>query len=646
MSRHLFSLRFSWVLALAVAGCDEAGQGGADAGGACTSGALVAQCPPGTNPILGAQAVSACEGAAGGVVLDGQGQATGQCYGQGSCRVACQFAVPCRCGVASVGRDGVACAPCDGAASCGNGACEGGETPANCPIDCGSTCEADERRCDGEVLEVCNLQGRWERLPCPQGEACVFGATPGSAACERDPGIIGGADGGVVTDGGVVEDGRLIPGDGSWPDGAVGPAPTAPFPRQLQVTDVAIRLDDGSVQNRPTPFAQLMSAAGSRFLWRWRLMPGDPIVIEGFGRASTLRVDERGGVFNVPRVDYPRATPEQFCAAYAACNGPVPPEQCAATMAPYLDARFVDPEWLVDCLAANAAEDCDLFLFFAPTCAENPHFPLPEGTDLVVNEVALVGDRLLGGPPDRSQMVAIDLASGELHRQEPLPGYLVGISTEGKALSADGRVAVGIGQQGNDSLLVVWDIDRGVRRAVQPMSGNGISRMAVGGDGRVLATVGSSDDPAVNRLIVLWNLEEERRIVSIRPPENEAQQGFAVLEISPDGRLLVVDVDQQTALEVWELGQRPQKIQVLDPGGNDRISQVAFAPDGRTLAVVQGAGPLAQISLWDAVDGQRWRTEPVSPGEVREVRFSDDGRRLLTLRQDGTLAFYFKVFGP
>ena len=83
-----------------------------------------------------------------------------------------------------------------------------------------------------------------------------------------------------------------------------------------------MRLDDGSVNNGPTTFARLMTAAGARYLWQWRLLPGDVVVVEGFGRASTLQVDAEGTVLNVPRPDYPPATVESFCAAWQACYGP------------------------------------------------------------------------------------------------------------------------------------------------------------------------------------------------------------------------------------------------------------------------------------------------------------------------------------
>ncbi|MCA9527400.1 MAG: WD40 repeat domain-containing protein, partial [Myxococcales bacterium] len=518
--------------------------------------------------------------------------------------------------------------------------------PVNCPIDCGATCEADERRCDAEVLEVCNLQGRWERLPCPQGEVCLF-EEGGSASCQRDPGIIAGGDAGVGEGDAGVGDGRLLPGDGEWPEETSAPTPTDTFPRRLQAHDIDIRLDDGSIHNRPTPFAQLMNFAGARYLWQWRVMPGEPLVLEGFGRATTLRIDAEGGTLNVPRVDYPPATPESFCAAWGACYGAVPPEQCAATMAPYLDARFVDPDWLVACLAANGAENCNLFQLFSPTCIENAHHPLPAGADGVVNSALLVGDKLLRATPEQRHLELIDLTAGTLATHEPvgdftLPGY------EGtKALSADGRVVLALGNAVNDSILVRWDVVTGERRAILPSSGGTYYKMALSPDGQVAAFAYSGPDADANQMISLWNLAEERRIVSIRPPPEQAgQQGLAALAISPDGELLAVDVDGQRAIEVWRLGARPEKLQVLTPGNNARVSRIEFAPDGRTLAVLAGVGFTPQISLWDAVDGQRWRTEDARQGEVREMRFSADGRRLVTMTQDGSLAFYFRVFQP
>ncbi|MEZ4465487.1 MAG: hypothetical protein R3F43_13680 [bacterium] len=87
-----------------------------------------------------------------------------------------------------------------------------------------------------------------------------------------------------------------------------------------------------------------------------------------------------------------------------------------------------------------------------------------------------------------------------------------------KALSADGRTAIGMGTAGEDQVLMVWDVERGERRAILPQSGGSFYSMALTPDGQVAVLALNGPDERASRLISLWNLAEERRIVSIRPP--------------------------------------------------------------------------------------------------------------------------------
>lgn len=177
---------WAWALVVVVVvGCDDGagdGDGGVDG---CNAAALVAQCPPGSNPQVGALAESQCSGAAGAVFSDGTGAAVGNCVGTNVCQVACEWAAPCLCGVASVTREGVDCLPCDPDRACGNGTCDAGESPEICPIDCGARCAPDETRCGSDgVREMCNLQGVWEQVACAAGEICAVEG--GEATCVPD----------------------------------------------------------------------------------------------------------------------------------------------------------------------------------------------------------------------------------------------------------------------------------------------------------------------------------------------------------------------------------------------------------------------------------------------------------------------------
>jgi hypothetical protein len=190
-ARATFSLVTSAIVALGLGseGCsaDEA----AKTGEACAQSTLIAQCPAGSNPILGASAQQSCAGKGDASLITESGSATGQCQGSGSCQVLCQFASPCTCGVDSVSKEGVICSKCKdqscgdgrcdgteratcptgdkscvpcaedcGGATCGDGDCTGSESPTTCPQDCAGTCTPNDPVCVGSKVLLCGANGQ------------------------------------------------------------------------------------------------------------------------------------------------------------------------------------------------------------------------------------------------------------------------------------------------------------------------------------------------------------------------------------------------------------------------------------------------------------------------------------------------------
>lgn len=165
----------------------------------CADSDLIAQCPAGSSPTVDANAVRQCrfDGSAayGTVAGDLEGSVAGSCYGNGSCQVACMFALPCPCGIAALTRDRIDCAPCE--AGCGDRECEAGETPETCAVDCGTVCgnarcEAGEyaagcpdcvedclegqSHCkqtdDALIRETCDVHGQFLPRPCGDQQVC------------------------------------------------------------------------------------------------------------------------------------------------------------------------------------------------------------------------------------------------------------------------------------------------------------------------------------------------------------------------------------------------------------------------------------------------------------------------------------------
>jgi WD40 repeat protein/transcriptional regulator with XRE-family HTH domain len=92
---------------------------------------------------------------------------------------------------------------------------------------------------------------------------------------------------------------------------------------------------------------------------------------------------------------------------------------------------------------------------------------------------------------------------------------------------------------------------------------------------------------------------------------------------SPDGKLLAAGSDDAT-VRVWDVatGQTVYVLQLSAP-----VDGVAFAPDGKSLATGDDA---ALVQLWDAGTGHQMRTLVGNKKGLQYVRFSPDGKYLLT----------------
>jgi WD40 repeat protein len=230
-------------------------------------------------------------------------------------------------------------------------------------------------------------------------------------------------------------------------------------------------------------------------------------------------------------------------------------------------------------------------------------------TDWVSSGVWLPDGRLATGSADRT--IRFWTADGKPE------GVLVGHDDVISALAAssDGTLA----SAGADGVTRLWEAATSGSR---PLLGHraAATSVAFAPDGRVLAG-------DVTGAVLAWDPRPGTHVLA--RGLGDVRQGA----LSDDGKLVAV----ATAKGVW-LGETGGDGRYLE--GEDALYEVAFAPDGRSLAAVAWDGDL---HVWDVPSGAPRRVVRANDGPTG-LAFAPDGR-LAVIGGDGTLRVYDMVAG-
>jgi RNA polymerase sigma factor (sigma-70 family) len=155
----------------------------------------------------------------------------------------------------------------------------------------------------------------------------------------------------------------------------------------------------------------------------------------------------------------------------------------------------------------------------------------------------------------------------------------------------------------------------------------GVWAMAFTPDGQTLVTWGS------DLTVRLWDARSGKELRQL------GDKDLSFGGLSPDGKYLAyLKEDSAKILRLWDLAANKEVRQLSHPAA---VSRVAFAADGKTLAVAFAAevDQPGQIALWD-VDGKQIGTLAGHQAQVFALAFAPDGKTLASGGYDKTLRLW------
>jgi WD40 repeat protein/DNA-binding SARP family transcriptional activator/energy-coupling factor transporter ATP-binding protein EcfA2 len=284
-------------------------------------------------------------------------------------------------------------------------------------------------------------------------------------------------------------------------------------------------------------------------------------------------------------------------------------------------ARIATARQLAAASVANLDVDPQLSILLAARAVEGASVggaPLPEAVDalhraLAASRAVLMirtpATAALAVSPDGSRLVT----AGSSGIAENMPQYGNGVGS--------------LDRQAGAETVDIWDTRTG--RPLLSVTGatSPVHDVAYSMDGSRIVT-GDDDGTAI-----VWDAHTGKRIVGL--PDPGAPSGFLGVAVSRDGTKLATG-DALGRVRIWQLGARRvvRTIQAPQP-----VCDVAWSPDGSLVGAGQcGAYNFSSSSatrVWNVRTGRLvFETTGLPAGPV--LRFSPDGRRVITATLDGT----------
>jgi outer membrane protein assembly factor BamB len=237
------------------------------------------------------------------------------------------------------------------------------------------------------------------------------------------------------------------------------------------------------------------------------------------------------------------------------------------------------------------------------------------------------GDTVIAGLPDGTVRLW-DIRTGKEkarfagHIEQENSRYSIGVSPDGNT-----AISVSTPQVG-ESEIILWDIPTGEER--YRMYEGGIiyaNDLAISSDGRTALIALNGYNPA---LVSTYWMAIDVEHGQVRYRSTKTAEHIGDITVSPDDQAVLYAVGKRIIL--WDLVN--DKLLRQFEGHTDRVTSVAFHPDGTTI--VSGARD-GTVRLWDVAGGQEIRHFTGHATHILNVGFRADGKAVLSRAHDGTV---------